>query len=618
MHVTRVDRERGRESRRRPSGDQMGAVRAVLLDECLLCVEDEGGDTYHLLPGAATLLGRLQYSKLRVAICCQEGAKSTKVNFLLQVAVTYALEPICWRLSSSGNISVELLQAWNTPRGSCVLATSSRDKNFFDKICSEGWRVIVRGVGVDLAENENLLFIEKLEELLFTLCRFNKMAICDTSITTIGYVMKPSREEDFLKRGAFPMFPTEGGLIFVPLNLGSPLSCQMQVVDAVLHKATDEIVSIDPSTSLDFPKGITYSRGMQELERYMQDHPQCCMIDPLYNVYPLLDRFRIQQLLLGLNDLNIKTECRIRAPHFLKTGKSHFGVFEEQLERSRRLQDQRLFDLQEVDSRGCHVSVEEGSSEVNRKMVNRAFPDLWFVFIGQFLFSGDLEAEFSRRTIPSSRGDHDKVDDFVDPTLKEKLCIAKLSFPNIVKPQVACGVADAHKMALVFKYEDFEHLHIPLPAIVQEYVDHGSTIFKFYVLGEKVFHAVKKSMPNADVFLSTSGENGCTPIIFDSLKSLPTAEGKLDAFKEQKHYLDIELVKNAAKWLRRCLDLTIFGFDIVIEEGSGDHVIVDVNYLPSFKEVPVGDAIPAFWDAIKCTYETRKLKSTSPAGSSLV
>lgn len=43
-----------------------------------------------------------------------------------------------------------------------------------------------------------------------------------------------------------------------------------------------------------------------------------------------------------------------------------------------------------------------------------------------------------------------------------------------------------------------------------------------------------------------------------------------------------------------------------IHEGSGDHVIVDVNYLPSFKEVPVEVAIPAFWDAIKNKLESKQ------------
>lgn len=43
-----------------------------------------------------------------------------------------------------------------------------------------------------------------------------------------------------------------------------------------------------------------------------------------------------------------------------------------------------------------------------------------------------------------------------------------------------------------------------------------------------------------------------------------------------------------------------------VQESSGDHVIVDLNYLPSFKEVPDNVAMPAFWDAIKQSYESRK------------
>lgn len=44
---------------------------------------------------------------------------------------------------------------------------------------------------------------------------------------------------------------------------------------------------------------------------------------------------------------------------------------------------------------------------------------------------------------------------------------------------------------------------------------------------------------------------------------------------------------------------------VQIEEGTGDHVIVDVNYLPSFKEVPNEVAIPAFWGAIKKKFELK-------------
>lgn len=46
------------------------------------------------------------------------------------------------------------------------------------------------------------------------------------------------------------------------------------------------------------------------------------------------------------------------------------------------------------------------------------------------------------------------------------------------------------------------------------------------------------------------------------------------------------------------------GFILIqVEEKTGDHVIVDLNYLPSFKEIPDDIAIPAFWDAIRSKYE---------------
>lgn len=54
------------------------------------------------------------------------------------------------------------------------------------------------------------------------------------------------------------------------------------------------------------------------------------------------------------------------------------------------------------------------------------------------------------------------------------------------------------------------------------------------------------------------------------------------------------------------LDILVYCKKIQIQEGSGDHVIVDVNYLPSFKEVPDDIAIPAFWDAIKKKADSSK------------
>ena len=68
-----------------------------------------------------------------------------------------------------------------------------------------------------------------------------------------------------------------------------------------------------------------------------------------------------------------------------------------------------------------------------------------------------------------------------------------------------------------------------------------------------------------------------------------------------------------------CPLLTIKVFFVVrkfqIQEGTSDHVIVDVNYLPSFKEVPDDIAIPAFWEAIKKKFEIEKVKISNKSSS---
>lgn len=50
---------------------------------------------------------------------------------------------------------------------------------------------------------------------------------------------------------------------------------------------------------------------------------------------------------------------------------------------------------------------------------------------------------------------------------------------------------------------------------LQEYVDHSSTLYKFYVLGEKIFYAVKKSTPNINALINL--HQGVGPLVFDRL-----------------------------------------------------------------------------------------------------
>ncbi|XWS65333.1 hypothetical protein CRYUN_Cryun05aG0103800 [Craigia yunnanensis] len=495
-----------------------GAVKGVIVDHALLQYGIGQPENYQSNP-TLSLLRKLRFSNIHTAISYRLPLSADQVNLLQTMAELHSFECLPLTAPSLDIAAREIAHAWahisgtilyllpncdTSPKISCIFFSIAPDAEVTSALCKS-----------------NRICMDKLEELPLTICRLNKKSI-SSDVVTVGYIMKPSREEDFTKRGAFPMCPTPNGLIFLPLTFELPISTQLEEVDVILHKATDEIVSIELNSSSEPYYRIAYTTGMQELQRYIENHNHCFEVDPLNSIYPVLDRLKIQQILLGLEDLNAEGRRIVRAPHFLK------------------------------------------------------------------------------------------VNSFDEPDLVQRLHDAKLSVPSIVKPQVACGVADAHSMAIVFRVEDFKDLNIPLPAVVQEYVDHSSTLFKFYVLGERVFHAVKKSTPNADILIKSSKKNGPGPLLFDSLKSLPTAIGNQHS-GGQDLCLDLGLVKGAAKWLTRMLGLTIFGFDVVIQEGSGNHVIVDVNYLPSFKEVPDDVAIPAFWDAIKKKVDSKVMKQSSEA-----
>jgi hypothetical protein len=199
------------------------------------------------------------------------------------------------------------------------------------------------------------------------------------------------------------------------------------------------------------------------------------------------------------------------------------------------------------------------------------------------------------------------------------------SAPFIVKPVVACGTPDSHAMALALWPQALAGLagRVPLPAVVQEFVNHDATIYKVYVAGDKVrrrcccrgvrggallpnlesillcslcaislrhpvdvhraqvFHTVRPSIPNvpharpAAEALAPSGV-----LTFDSLKSLPTAlpsaavtaatgpaaatAASASVSSAASFTPSQEVLERLAGHLRSALGLSLFGFDVVV------------------------------------------------------
>ncbi|KAL8104527.1 hypothetical protein AgCh_028664 [Apium graveolens] len=349
----------------------MSGVRGVVLDSSALLLPDD--DVALLRPGADYVFRKLRYSNIPTGILYGLDLSTPKVKLLERISKQFSFDIFILNLSSVEVIEKEVASAWGDYGGSILHVASNISKELFVKL-SNSWLYVILSDGTSM--EPGMLSIDKLEQLPLMICSYNRKAIGENGLV-VGYVMKPSREEDFAKRGAFPLRPNVNGLIFLPLTFELPILTQLQHVDMVIHKATDEIISVELNSSLEISNNIIYSKGILEVQRCLEERSDCCVIDPFGNIDPVLDRFKIQTLLLGLEKLNTEGQNKIRAPRCIK------------------------------------------------------------------------------------------VDNFDVPDLRQRLLDAALSPPSIVKAQVACGVSDAHSMAIVYNIDDYKGLNVPLPAVVQ-------------------------------------------------------------------------------------------------------------------------------------------------------
>lgn len=211
--------------------------------------------------------------------------------------------------------------------------------------------------------------------------------------------------------------------------------------------------------------------------------------------------------------------------------------------------------------------------------------------------------------------------------LVEAVDVAGLSYPLVIKPVLACGRADTHELALVTGREALLHAHTMwrMPVVAQELVEHDGYVLKGYVTGRYLHVSTRRSLPSARVLLSL----GPRVITFDSQRPLPADCEVLRADEASRafalsggaagapyalpgvHIDDVrraigpvegiarpaqrELGDAQTRVMRQVADsisdafggLHMFGFDVVIEEPTGEFHVVDLNALPhSAQTVP--------------------------------
>jgi len=162
------------------------------------------------------------------------------------------------------------------------------------------------------------------------------------------------------------------------------------------------------------------------------------------------------------------------------------------------------------------------------------------------------------------------------------LAAAGVQYPVLVKPMVAHGSREAHTIRIVFNDAGLENIALP-SYLVQHFVNHNAVLYKVFVIGNKHFTTKRPSIRDLDLSAEHDARQSIT---FDSaLVSKATSASPLNiegAVSAVTAVPNEGLLCSLLDEMRARFGLSLFGVDVVIENGSEDLYVVDVNYFPGY------------------------------------
>ncbi|KAF7833932.1 inositol 1,3,4-trisphosphate 5/6-kinase 4 [Senna tora] len=133
-------------------------------------------------------------SRIHLGISYGMNLPESKVSHLKRMESLYSLD-----FFITNDPECEIKPSWGNIDGSFVYLVSNK-KGVLPKLSNYSWLVVFLNVGGESScGTQDTLQIEKLEELILTMCRLNKRSI-GLNAVTVGNKMKPSCVEDFAKR----------------------------------------------------------------------------------------------------------------------------------------------------------------------------------------------------------------------------------------------------------------------------------------------------------------------------------------------------------------------------------------------------------------------------------
>ncbi|XP_029973051.1 inositol-tetrakisphosphate 1-kinase [Salarias fasciatus] len=168
------------------------------------------------------------------------------------------------------------------------------------------------------------------------------------------------------------------------------------------------------------------------------------------------------------------------------------------------------------------------------------------------------------------------------PDVLEQIRRQGLTFPFICKTRVAHGT-NSHEMSIIFSEEDLKDMRPP--CVIQSFINHNAVLYKVFVVGDSYTVVERPSLKNfpagpADrksIFFNS--HNVSKPESSSDLTSRENVEGVSQPPSE-------DVIRELSRLLRRELNVSLFGIDVIINNQTGQHAVIDINAFPGYEGVP--------------------------------
>ena len=174
--------------------------------------------------------------------------------------------------------------------------------------------------------------------------------------------------------------------------------------------------------------------------------------------------------------------------------------------------------------------------------------------------------------------------------------------PLLVKPanpsqHEIYAVPDLQRLQELFERGEL-HRHAG-GVLLQNFVDHGGTLHKIYVVGRRVVEDLRNSLPDVKNWGQLEAQWG-KPLGRVSAYRRPSREESPAEASPLGPNLDGGLCTAIARALQAHLQLSLFNFDL-IKDADGHMYVIDINYFPGLSKVPGYEQIFLEFLAESCT-----------------